>query len=125
MVLYIEDNVVNQRLVERVLDKRSDVRLICATHAAQGLELACSQPPDLILVDVSLPDMSGETVVQYIAADQRLRHIPVIVLSSVDEDDVKKRMLAQGARAYIVKPLVLGDLLKIVEECWGPDTPSY
>ncbi len=114
-VLYIEDNEPNVRVMESVLALRPEWRLIHAGLASLGLELARSQEPDLILLDVHLPDSSGQEVLASLKSDPRTAEIDVIVLSADASSQQIKRLLAAGAAQYITKPLDLTEVLAILD----------
>ena len=119
-VLYIEDNASNLRLVERVLGEHTRMRLITAMQGRLGLALAHEHRPDLILADLHLPDMSGEEVLRAVLDDRALRATPVIILSADATPGQIKRLLAAGARAYLTKPLDVGQLLGEIEAALAP-----
>jgi len=104
-VLYIEDNEMNVRLVARLLEQRPDVRLVTASRGQEGIDLAREQQPDLILLDLHLPDMEGTEVLRAIRQDPTLAQTPVIVLSAETEPDVPAEVRAAGAQGYLLKPL--------------------
>jgi len=110
-ILYVEDNASNLRLVERVLGEHTTMRLIPAMQGRLGLALAREHRPDLILLDLHLPDMLGEDVLRQMRDDALLRETPVIVLSADATPGQIKRLLALGARAYLTKPLDVTRLL--------------
>ncbi|MFH0945263.1 MAG: ATP-binding protein, partial [Planctomycetota bacterium] len=112
-VLYVEDNISNFRLVERVLALRGEVRLIPAMLGGLGLDLAREHRPDLVLLDLHLPDMNGEELLGRLRADPATRHIPVVVLSADATPGQVEQLLAAGARAYLTKPLDIGKLLAL------------
>lgn len=115
-VLYIEDNVSNQRLMERVLARRPGVRLMVARNGEEGLDLARSERPDLVLLDLHLPDMHGDEVLRRLWEDPGTRAIPVAMLSADASPAQAKRLLAAGASAYLTKPLDLGQVLQLIDE---------
>ena len=115
-VLYIEDNLSNFRLVERILALRPGVRLISAMQGRMGLDLAQTHRPDLILLDVHLPDISGAEVLAELQADAQLRRIPVVMISADAIPATIGRFLAQGAGAYLTKPLDVKKLLTLLDE---------
>jgi CheY-like chemotaxis protein len=98
-VLYIEDNLSNLRLVERVLGRRPGVRLISAMRPQLGLDLAADHHPDLVLLDLHLPDMHGEAVLRRLQASPRTAGIPMVVLSADARPGLVQRLLEQGGRA--------------------------
>ena len=115
-VLYIEDNLSNLRLVERTLALRPGVKLIPAMQGRLGLALAQQHRPDLILLDLHLPDISGEQVLRELQGDPGLRQTPVVVLSADATPGQVQRLLAAGVRAYLTKPLDVRQLLALLDE---------
>jgi len=126
-ILYIEDNPLNLRLVERVLARRPNVRLLPAMLGELGLELAHEHHPDLILLDLHLPDLPGSELLDRLRANPATREIPIVVLSADARPGQEERSLAGGARAHLAKPLEIGDFLALVDELLGErraGTPS-
>jgi signal transduction histidine kinase/ActR/RegA family two-component response regulator len=113
-VLYIEDNLSNLQLVERVLSRRPGVRLISAMRPQLGLELAAEHHPDLILLDLHLPDMPGQEVFRRLQAEPRTAQVPVVVLSADARPTLIEQLLAQGVRAFLTKPLDVKELLELL-----------
>jgi CheY-like chemotaxis protein len=113
-VLYIEDNLSNLQLVERVLSRRPGVRLISAMQPQLGLELAAEHDPDLILLDLHLPDMPGQEVFRRLRAEPRTAQVPVVVLSADARPALIKELLSQGVRAFMTKPLDVKELLELL-----------
>jgi len=114
-VLYIEDNMSNLRLVERILGRRPGVRLISAMRPELGLELAGEHHPDLVLLDLHLPDMPGETVLRRLQTNPRTAGIPVVILSADARPSLIERLLEQGARGFLTKPLAVKELLELLD----------
>ncbi len=117
LVLYIEDNPVNFRLVQLILEQRPGLHVLQAVRGAEGLALARERRPGLLLVDLHLPDMSGEDVVRAVVTDPDLREIPVVLLSAETEPAQVERILALGAQRYVMKPLDLQAFLSVIDEC--------
>jgi signal transduction histidine kinase/CheY-like chemotaxis protein len=115
VVLYIEDNPSNVRLVERVLAEQPAIRFIPAMQGRLGLALAREHRPDLILLDLHLPDVAGEDVLRALKRDPVLARTQVIVLSADATPGQVRRLVAAGARAYLTKPLDVRELLTHVE----------
>jgi PAS domain S-box-containing protein len=115
-VLYIEDNVSNVRLLEAILALRPGVELIPAMQGRLGLELARKHRPDLVLLDLNLPDMSGDDVLRDLWADEATRGVPVVVLSADATRAQVRRLLGAGAREYLTKPFDIDRLLALVDE---------
>jgi PAS domain S-box-containing protein len=113
-VLYIEDNLSNLKLVERLLERVPAVRLIPAMQGQLGLELARRHQPDLILLDLHLPDLHGRDVLQALKDDPATARIPVVVLSADATPSQVERLLAAGAADYATKPIDVEWLLETV-----------
>ncbi|HEY6214212.1 MAG TPA: response regulator [Vicinamibacterales bacterium] len=118
-VLYIEDNQANVRLMERVLQRRPAVRLLHASSGAKGLERAKAERPQLIFLDLHLPDMTGDVVLDQIWRDPSLRAIPVAVLSADATAAHRRRLEASGIVAYLTKPLNIQEVMRLVDDRLG------
>lgn len=112
-VLYIEDNASNMRLVERML-RRPDIRLLSSVDGNRGLALAQEHRPDLILLDLNLPGLSGEEVLEQLRADPDLETIPVVIVSADAMPGQRERLLQAGARDYLTKPIEVNRFLEVV-----------
>jgi CheY-like chemotaxis protein len=115
-VLYIEDNQANVRLVQRILSLRKGVRALVAMQASLGLDIARTQAPNLILLDLDLPDMPGAEALRRLRADPATASIPVVVISADATPGQISRLRAEGAVAYLAKPFDVDRLLAIVDE---------
>jgi CheY-like chemotaxis protein len=122
-VLYIEDNPINTMLVERILRARPGVMFRSAPDGRTGLDHADQMRPDLVLLDLELPDISGEQVLAALRASAATRDIPVIVVSADIDPAVHRRILASGARLFLVKPYRVTDLLRAVDGSLRGDRP--
>jgi len=118
-VLYVEDNLSNLRLVERVLAQRPGTRLVAATRGSVAVDLAREHHPDLILLDVHLPDIGGDEILRQLRALPETRDIPVVVVSAEATQPKIDRFLAAGARAYLTKPLDVKEFLELVDGILG------
>jgi PAS domain S-box-containing protein len=114
-MLYVEDNEPNIRVMESVLSLRPEWRLIHAGLASLGIELARTQQPDLILLDVHLPDGSGFDVLTALKGDASTAGIHVVVLSADASVQQVSRLLSAGAAQYITKPLDLPEVLTMLD----------
>ncbi|MEY2505673.1 MAG: hypothetical protein QOH01_2 [Verrucomicrobiota bacterium] len=121
-ILYIEDNFSNVTLVEQMLAERPALELMTAMQGRVGLELARQHSPDLILLDLHLPDMPGWQVLAQLKADHLTRTIPVVVISADATVPQVKRLLSAGARAYLTKPLDIGEFFRVLDEALAPAT---
>jgi CheY-like chemotaxis protein len=124
-VLYIEDNLPNLELMQQLMTRWANVALLSAMQGRLGLDLAAQHQPDLILLDVHLPDLSGHEVLQLLQDDARTRDIPVVVVSADATDRQIQQFLSAGARAYITKPFDVRRLLAMVEEFLTAPTPGH
>ncbi|MGE0394265.1 MAG: response regulator [Vicinamibacterales bacterium] len=126
VILYIEDNLSNARLLQRLLTHRPGVTLRHATSGEAGLASVRTSAPDLVLLDLHLPDMHGEEVLRRVHADPATRELPVAVLSADATASQSRRMLASGAAAYITKPFNIPEVLALIDEILGtsPQAPQ-
>jgi CheY-like chemotaxis protein len=116
-ILYIEDNVSNVRLVERLLkQRRPRITLLHASDGAVGIDMALAHKPDLIFLDLHLPDTPGDEVLRRLWEDTRTRDIPVAVLSADATLSQTRRLIATGAKAYLTKPLDVSKMLALIDE---------
>jgi len=109
-VLYVEDNPANVELVTRFLRGKPNIRLRSEASGRAGIESATRDVPDIILLDLHLPDMHGDQVLSELRAEPATTAIPVIVLSADASHGVIRRLLASGALAYLTKPIELAEL---------------
>jgi len=114
-VLYIEDNPANLRLVSILLGKLPHIHLLSAHEPYMGLELAEKHKPDLILLDINLPGMSGYEVLNHLQQHNKTAAIPVIAISAnAMPEDIKKGLNA-GFIEYITKPIDLKNLMNVID----------
>ena len=114
-ILYIEDNLSNVSLMERLVRRRPGVDLVHAQDGRTGVEAVRTQPPNLIFLDLHLPDTPGEEVLRQLWSDPATRRIPVVVLSADATAVQKQRLLACGAIAYLTKPFDIGEVLDVID----------
>lgn len=115
-VLYIEDNLANFMLVQRVLRERPAIQLACAETGQAGIDLAIERKFGLILLDLNLPDMHGSMVLEKLRATPKSAEVPVIVISADATSGQIERLLKAGARNYLTKPFRIDRLLTAVDE---------
>jgi PAS domain S-box-containing protein len=120
-VLYIEDNPSNFKLVERVLAHRPSVHLLTAMLGGLGIELAREHRPDIILLDLHLPDIHGSEVLRRIREDPVISRTPVVIISADVTSAQVERLLAAGAQAYLPKPLDVQEFLRVVDGLLAED----
>ncbi len=115
-ILVIEDNIVNTALLQKIFAKRKGVELMIASDGGTGLAMAESNRPDLILLDLHLPDLGGREVLRELKSNEELKHIPVIIVSADTYSTLKQTLLEEGAVAYLTKPIDINLLVKAVGE---------
>jgi PAS domain S-box-containing protein len=114
-VLYVEDNMSNLRLVERILAKRPHIELMSAMDGAMGLELARQHRPALVLLDLHLPGMDGEQVLRRLKEDPLTAQEPVVVVSADATKARVARLVRGGASGFLTKPLQVTQFLSLVD----------
>ena len=118
-VLCVEDNRANQLLVQRLLARLADVRLVLAGDGLQGLQLARELQPDVVLMDINLPGLSGLKAMERLAADAATAHIPVIAVSALAmQHDIDKGLQA-GFFRYLSKPIKIDALTEALDAALG------
>ena len=115
VILLIEDNVSNLRLVERIVSRERGMELITATLGRLGVELAREHRPDIVLLDLHLPDMPGHEVLRVLRAYPETRGIPVVVLSADATGRQIARLTDAGAFGYLTKPLDVDLFLRTID----------
>jgi len=115
-VLCIEDNPSNLRLLEVIFQARPEIELLSAMQGSVGLDLARQHHPDLILLDLNLPDINGKEVLARLQESATTQDIPVVVISADATPQQMKRLLAAGAREYLTKPLDVGQVLATLDK---------
>jgi CheY-like chemotaxis protein len=123
-VLYVEDNPSNVKLVERLVAGRPEVTLLVAMEGRIALELAREHQPSLILLDLNLPDMSGEEVLRRLRAEPRTSATPVVVVSADATPGQVQRLRANGATDYLTKPFDIARLLAVIDGAGSADQPT-
>jgi two-component system cell cycle response regulator DivK len=114
-ILYIEDNEYNRKIVRQLLS-RTSYRLLEAVDGESGVTIAQQQLPELILMDVQLPKMSGLDATRTLKADPRTGHIPIIVITSFALSGDHEKAAAAGADSYLAKPYSPRELLALVRQ---------
>jgi PAS domain S-box-containing protein len=115
-ILYIEDNLSNLTLVEQMLAEQPHLELITAMQGGLGLDLARQHLPDLILLDLHLPDIPGHKVLARLRGNELTRDIPVVIISADATARQIQRLMAAGARSYLTKPLDIAEFFRVIEE---------
>jgi CheY-like chemotaxis protein len=115
-LLYVEDNPANLKLIEQLMTRRPDIRLLSARDGNMGIQLARAHQPDVILMDINLPGISGIEALKILRADPGTEHIPVIALSAnAMPRDIEKGLQA-GFFRYLTKPIKVTGFMETLEE---------
>ena len=114
-VLYVEDNQANLEVVAQLIARRQDLRLLTAGNGQLGVEYARACIPDVILMDLNLPGLSGTAAMQVLRADPATAHIPIIALSANAVPRDIARALAAGFFSYITKPIVVSRFMEALD----------
>jgi len=121
LILYVEDNPFNMALMEDIIDSAGNLKLLMAKSAETGIEIAKKQTPDLILMDINLPDLNGYEALKILRGDSKTKKIPVIAISAnATRRDINKG-LAAGFDSYITKPFDINQLIREIRYAVGPD----
>ncbi len=121
-VLIVEDNELNMKLFGDLLEAHGYVTLK-ATNGREAMELAAAHKPDLIIMDIQLPEVSGIEVTQWLKADADLRDIPVVAVTAFAMKGDEERIRASGCEAYLSKPISVAKFLETVRT-YAPASPA-
>jgi len=114
-LLYVEDNPANLMLIEDLVGRRPDIRLLSAADGNRGIEIARASQPDVILMDINLPGISGIQALKILRADPATAHIPVVALSAnAIPGDIAKG-LAAGFFRYLTKPIKVNEFMDVLD----------
>jgi len=120
-ILYIEDFPDNITYVEKIITSLGH-EFLSAQNAEAGLELAFTTKPDLILLDLGLPDADGQTLSVWLKGDPALQSTPIIALTAWPEEVVRQTVNAYDLNGYLCKPFAMNDLIKLVNSILGSNT---
>ena len=120
-ILVIEDVALERKLYSHALESRG-YRVVSADSGLSGLRLAQETPPDLMLLDIRMPGLSGFDVVAMIKAHARFRHVPVIALTGSIDDFDEWEILARGFDGLLAKPVAMADLFELADRSLRPET---
>jgi CheY-like chemotaxis protein len=114
-LLYVEDNPANMRLVEQLIARRPDLRLLTAVNGTLGIELARASQPAVILMDINLPGISGVEAMRVLRKDPATAHIPVLALSANAMRRDIQTSLDSGFFRYLTKPIKVNELMDTLD----------
>ena len=114
-VLLVEDNYMNKVLVREILTLNG-YDIIEAASGTEGLKMLALEPPDIVLMDLHLPEMDGITATRIIKADEKNRHIPVLALTASAMKGEEQKLIDKGFDGYVAKPIEVKKLLEAITE---------
>lgn len=114
-ILLVEDNEMNRDMLKRRLERR-DYTVLVAVDGAQGVEMVKAEKPDVVLMDMSLPEMDGWTATRTLKADEDVKNIPVIALTAHAMSGDREKALEAGCDDYETKPIDFDRLLGKVQQ---------
>ena len=115
-LLYVEDNLANMKLVEQLIARRPDMRLLTAVDGTLGIEIARAAQPTMILMDINLPGISGVEALKVLRGDPSTAHIPVVALSANAMPRDIERGLQAGFFRYLTKPIKINEFMHTLDE---------
>jgi len=118
-VMIVEDNELNMKLFNDLLESRG-YNVIQTRNGMEALDLARAHMPDLILMDIQLPEVSGLVVTKWLKDDDQLAHIPVVAVTAFAMKGDEERILQGGCEGYISKPISVSHFLETIAQYIGP-----
>jgi len=115
-IVYVEDNPINALLMQEVVEQRPDCTLHLAVSVRDGIDMIARLRPDLVLVDLHLPDGSGLEVAEWMRTMPLLTRVPVVVVSADSTQAQRDAATVAGVRAYLAKPIRLAETLQLIDE---------
>jgi len=117
-ILIVDDSPSQLLGIQRIVEKLGH-QILTATAGAAGVETAKAELPDLVLMDVVMPNLNGFQATRTLARDEATRHIPVILVTTKDQDTDRMWGMRQGAKAYITKPFSEDELSEVLERVFA------
>ena len=115
-ILYVEDNASNIELIEEILSiQHEGIQLFTTIYGKSAVSLAIAHQPNMILLDLNLPDIHGSEVLKLILAEEKTKDIPVVIISADAMPQQLEKMLKSGAKYYLTKPLDISELLRVID----------
>jgi len=121
-ILIVDDSPSQLLGIQRIVEKLGH-EILTATDGAAGVEAAKAERPDLVLMDVVMPNLNGFQATRTLARDASTKHIPVILVTTKDQDTDRMWGMRQGAKAYITKPFSEDELSEVLERVFSHQEP--
>ncbi len=124
IILYVEDNPANLKLVENILKRRPNIVLLTASQAQSGIEITRTQQPDVVLMDINLPGIDGFEALRLLKSSDGTKRIPIIAISAnAMPEDIEKGN-ASGFIEYITKPININKFLEVIDNILADNAPA-
>lgn len=117
-VLLVEDNYMNKVLVKEILTLNG-YEIVEAKSGAEAVRLTATERPDIVLMDIQLPEMDGITATRIIKADERNRAVPVLALTASAMKGDEEKILSKGFDGYLAKPIDVKKLISMIKDVLG------
>jgi two-component system chemotaxis response regulator CheY len=118
-ILVVDDSATTRSLVAAYLAGWRDVEVLEAASGFEALRVLPTRPVDLIVTDINMPDINGLELISFLRANPNYRHVPVLIISTENSAEDRKRGLELGASGYLVKPFSAEALLAAVAAAFG------
>lgn len=112
-ILVVEDNELNLKLFQDLLEAHN-MEVVSTKDGREGFALACTEKPDIILMDIQLRGISGLDIIRKIKSEKATRSIPVIAVTAYAMKDDEEKILQSGCEAYIAKPISIGNFIEVI-----------
>lgn len=113
-ILVVDDNTINLKLADKILKENADYKPVMVPSGARALQFLSKNVPDMILLDIMMPDMDGFETLAKIRADERLKEVPVLFLTADTEPETADKVKAAGGLDMLTKPFKKDNLLNLV-----------
>lgn len=119
-ILIVEDSATTMALIRAVIEELGDFETVEATTGFEALKLLPRQDYDLVVTDINMPDINGLELISFIKDNPRYHTLPIIIVSTEQTDEDRKRGMALGAAAYVTKPFRSLELQEIIKKTISP-----
>src|SRR3989304_10000796 len=123
-LLVVDDSATTRMLISLTLKKEGVYRIVEVSNGREAVDKLSVEPVDCVLTDINMPQMNGLDLISYIRSQHREPKLPIIVITTQGEEEARDRGMAQGANAYLTKPISAPKLVSLVKELLGCATPS-
>ncbi len=115
-LLVVDDSATTRMLISLTLKKEGVYRIVEVSNGREAVDKLAAEPVDCVLTDINMPQMNGLDLISYIRSQHREPELPIIVITTQGEEDMRDKGMAQGANAYLTKPISGPKLVSLVKE---------